>query len=79
MSWKLADAKNRFSEVVRLALEDKPQEVHRRDAAVVVISKERYLELTGRRPDFKEFLLSGPSLEQVDLERSRDLPREVEL
>ena len=79
MAWKLADAKNRFSEVVRLALEDKPQEVQRHDAAVVVISKKSYLELSGKRTDFKEFLLSCPSLDEVDLSRSPDLPRDVEL
>jgi prevent-host-death family protein len=37
-NWKLEDAKNRFSEVVRLALAHKPQRVTRggRDAVIVL-------------------------------------------
>jgi hypothetical protein len=32
-----------------------------------------------RELDFKEFLLSGPDLRLLDLERSRELPRDIEL
>ena len=36
--WNLADAKNRFSELVNLALSDGPQTVRRRKDEVVVIA-----------------------------------------
>ncbi len=40
MKWALAEAKNKFSEVVRRALAEGPQLVTRRDRAVVVLSLE---------------------------------------
>ena len=79
MTWNLADAKNRFSEVVNLALSEGPQTITRRKDAVVVISAERYAELTGQRQGFKDFLMSGPSFEGLDLERDRSPMRDVEL
>ncbi len=79
MTWNLAEAKNRLSEVVNLALTQGPQTITRRKDAVVVISAEEYAELTGRRQGFKDFLMSGPSLEGLDLERDRTPMRDVEL
>ena len=48
MTWNLADAKNRLSEVVNLALSEGPQTITRRNDTVVVISSARYEELTGK-------------------------------
>jgi prevent-host-death family protein len=79
MNWNLAEAKNRLSEVVNLALSEGPQTITRRKDAVVVISAEKYAELTGQRQSFKDFLMSGPSLEGLDLERDRSPMRDVEL
>jgi len=70
MDWKLADAKNRFSELVTRALAEGPQRVRRHDDAVVVVAERDYEKLTGERPGFKEFLMGeGPSLEGLDLAR----------
>ena len=77
--WKLADAKNRFSEVVDRALAEGPQQVHRRKDAVVVLAQRDYEKLTGRRPGFREFLLSAPSLTGLNLERDRSPMRDVKL
>jgi prevent-host-death family protein len=78
MEWRLADAKNRFSELVTRALAEGPQRVRRHDDAVVVVAERDYEKLTGKRPGFKEFLLGeGPSLEKVDLTRDRSPMREV--
>lgn len=80
MDWKLADAKNKFSEVVRRALTEGPQRVSRRDEAVVILSEVEYQQLTGQRPGFRDYLLaSGPSLEGVDLTRDRSPDRDVPL
>jgi antitoxin Phd len=79
MTWNLADAKNRLSEVVNLALNEGPQTITRRKDTVVVISAERYAELTGQRRGFKEFLMGGPSFEGLDLGRDRGPMRDVEL
>lgn len=79
MTWNLADAKNRLSEVVNLALSEGPQTITRRKDAVVVISAEKFAELTGQRQSFKDFLMSGPSFDGLDLERDQSPMRDVEL
>jgi prevent-host-death family protein len=78
--WRLADAKNRFSELVNRALVEGPQRVLRRDEAVVVVAERDYEKLTGTRPSFKQFLLGeGPSLERLDLNRDGSPMRKVKL
>lgn len=77
MDWKLAEAKNKFSEVVKRALTEGPQRVTRRDDAVVILSEADYERLTGQRPGFRDYLISGPTLAGVDLERDRSPMREV--
>jgi len=79
MEWKLADAKNRFSEVVRRALLEGPQRVRRRHDSVFVLSERDYERLTGERSDFKSFLLQGPSLDGVGLERDPAPMRDIDL
>jgi len=79
MDWKLADAKNKFSELVNLALSEGPQRVLRRDQVVIVIAQDEYDRLTGKRPSFKEFLLNGPRLDDLDLTRDTSTMRNVEL
>jgi predicted Zn-dependent protease with MMP-like domain len=78
--WRLAEAKNRFSELVTRALAEGPQRVRRHDAAVVVLAEQDYNKLTRRTLDFKQFLLAkGPSLEGLDLTREHTPPRQVKL
>ena len=77
MRWQLQEAKQRFSEVVRRALDDGPQVVTRRgEEAVVVVPAKEYARLRGDKPDLAAFLLAAPDLGALDLERSRDVPRE---
>lgn len=77
--WKLADAKNRFSEVVRRALEEGPQLISRRKDSVVVLSSAEYERLLGKSASLGEFLLAAPDLSQLDLDRRKDSHRELEL
>ena len=80
MSWRLADAKNRFSELVNRALSGDPQVVLRRNDAVVVLARRDYEKLTGKRLSFKQFLLGkGPSLRGLDLHRDKSPVRNVKL
>jgi len=79
MIWKLADAKMKFSEVVRRALAEGPQRVERRNDAVYVLSEEEYERLTGRSTSLVQFLMEGPDWSEVDLDRSRDSMRDFEL
>jgi len=80
MEWKLAEAKNRFSELVNKALLEGPQKVSRREDIVVVISESEYQSLTGQKPDFIKFLLQGNlNLDNVKFERDKSLSRKVDL
>lgn len=79
--WQLQDAKNRFSELVRKAREEGPQVItlHGRDA-VVVVSANEYGKLSRPRGSLVDFFRKSP-LEGVglDLTRSRDTGRQIEL
>jgi antitoxin Phd len=79
MTWNLAEAKNRLSEVVNLALSEGPQTITRRNDTVVVLSAAEYAELTGNRPGFKNYLTQGESFEGLELSRDRSPTRDVEL
>lgn len=79
MAWQLQEAKQRFSELVRRAESEGPQVVTRngREVVVVVAAEEFHRE---QRPktDFKEFLMSGPDFDLLDIERAKDMPREID-
>ena len=80
MPWQVQEAKQRFSALVRQALEEGPQTVTRHgEEVVVVLSAQEYRRLTGGRRAFRDFLLAGPDLSPLDLRRDRDMPREVDL
>jgi len=80
-SWKLQDAKARFSQLVEDSLTKGPQYVTRHGKnTVVVVSVEEFEELVSAKPSFKEFLLSIPKLsDQRVFERTKDVPRSVDL
>jgi len=77
--WNLADAKNKFSEVVNRALHMGPQTISRRGEKVVVINESSYQKLRGKSESFIDFLLKGPGLEGIDLKRDKSLMRKVSL
>ena len=79
MEWQLADAKNRFSEVVRLALAEGPQRITRRHEAVIVIAESEYEQLTGKKPSFIDYLSSCPGLDDLDMARDPSPIRDPEL
>lgn len=80
VTWKLQDAKARFSQLVNDAMSEGPQFVtkHGRDA-VVVISTEHYRELLAERPTFVSYLLSAPKVEEFEIPPRRDTGRKIEL
>jgi prevent-host-death family protein len=77
-TWKLQDAKARFSEVVDRALRDGPQVVTRHGENAVVVVAYRDFAAAEDREDFKTFLLAAPKVD-IDIPRSRRLPRKVTL
>lgn len=78
MVWKVAEAKNRFSELFSRALTEGRQQVERRDGTVYMISQEELNRIEGKKPDFKEYLLSIPDMEGVDVSRDKRPLRDIE-
>jgi antitoxin Phd len=79
--WQLQDAKNRLSELVRKAREEGPQVItlHGRDA-VVVVSANEFGKLARPRGCLVDFFRKSPLADaSLDLERSRDTGRPVDL
>ena len=81
MTWSLHDAKNRLSQLVREA-QDAPQVIAvRGEERAVVLSPEAYRRLT--RPGgggLRAFLQGSPWADvELDLDRSPDRPRELDL
>ena len=81
--WKLQDAKNRFSAVVREAVAGYPQHVTKHGKpAVVVLAEEQYERLRrlerANAPSFMEMLLAIPQ-DDGDFERLDLPPRDVRL
>lgn len=81
MDWQLQHAKNRLSEVIRLAQADAAQIITvRGEEAAVVISTQRYRQLLGRTDSLAEFMQRSPWADtQLNLERSEDTGRDIEL
>lgn len=81
-AWRLEEAKARFSEVVRRARTEGPQHVTvRGQDAVVVISVEELARLLPQPVPQQTLVafLQGLELGGIDLERERDLGRDVAL
>ena len=81
-SWQMQTAKARFSEVVKNAADEGPQEitVHGRPVAVI-ISPELFDRLSGNQNSLVDFMRQSPlyGREEITFERDRSLPREVDL
>lgn len=78
--WQLQEAKNRFSEVVQKALNDGPQFVTKHGVeTVVIMSVATYRQLSQHRKPLVDFFRESPLAKtDLDLERNRDLAREVD-
>lgn len=79
--WQLQEAKNRFSEVVRMASEEGPQTVtkHGKDS-VVVLSAEDYRKLEQPKTSLVDFLQKSPlSNAHIDTKRDKSTSRDIEL
>lgn len=80
-TWKLEDAKARFSEVVRRAHVDGPQAVTVRGRrAVVVLDADEYERLAAPKPELPLVdFLSRLDMEGLDLTRQPDSGRDIDL
>lgn len=78
--WRIADAKNKFSEVVNNALAGSPQMIHQQDGDVIVIAKTEYEQLIGQKKTFKQYILSPPHyIDHLEDLRNKDSMRPIDL
>jgi prevent-host-death family protein len=76
--WQVQEAKQRFSELIR-SVHDEPQIVTRHGEEIaVVLDIAEYRRLRGEVVDFKDYLRSGPYLDDVELERHDERTREID-
>ena len=80
-SWKVAEAKARFSELIDRALREGAQEITRHGRrTVVVISAEEWDRKARRQESLVEFLDRSPLKGSgLTIERPGDAPRDIEL
>ena len=81
-SWQMQTAKARFSELVKHAAHEGPQDItlHGRSVAVVV-SRELFNRLSGNEQSLVDFMRASPLADhdEIVFERSRSLPRAITL
>lgn len=80
MRWQVQDAKQRFSELIRTAHADGPQVVTRHGEEIaVVVDIADYHRMKAGNTKFKDYLRSGQAFEDLDLSRSTERPRIIDL
>lgn len=79
--WQIQEAKQRFSELVKSARVDGPQEItFRGEGCAWIISSEDYERLTKPKSGLIEFFQNSPCREvNLKIKRNKDLPRDIEL
>ena len=79
MEWKAAEARHNFSEVLNQASVDGPQQIVRRDETYVVLTQEEYEQLAFKQRNFVNFLINGPAIDDLNLERDKSEMRDIDL
>ncbi len=79
--WQLQDAKSKFSQLVENAMHNTPQIVTKHGSnAVVILSFEEYKKITKPKQDLVSFFRCSPFLDtEIEITRSKDIPRDIEL
>ena len=80
-SWQIQDAKSKFSQLVENAMHNKPQFVTKHgNNAVVVLAFSEYEKMIKPKTDLVTFFKTSPLADlELEFDRSKDLPRDVEL
>jgi prevent-host-death family protein len=78
-AWQINDAKNRFSELLEEANAKGPQVITRHgNERAVVLSMDDYRALTAHKPDLKAYLLGGPKVDGLVIERDQSEGRTID-
>jgi prevent-host-death family protein len=79
-AWQVQEAKSRLSEVIERAQKEGPQTITRHGKpSAIVLSVDEYEAMKREKPDFKDWLFSGPKIDDFEIERSKDTGREIDL
>jgi len=80
-TWKLQDAKNKFSEVIRKASDEGPQVVTKHGKeSVIVLSFQDFKKLKQSKTTLVEFFRNSPlATVKLDIDRDKSLSRKVSL
>jgi len=80
VAWQLQAAKQHFSELVERARREGPQVVTKHGKeAVVVVAAEDYRRLRDGGPSLVDFIRSAPDFDVLELDRAKDLGRDIDL
>jgi len=80
MKWQVHEAKSRLSEVIQVAQKEGPQVITRHGSdTAVILSVEDFRKLETAKPDFRDYLLSGPKVDTFDIDGPRDFGRKIGL
>ncbi len=81
MQWQMQDEKNRLSHLVKKATDEGPQFISvGGKPAAVILSLDEYQQLTKLKTRLTDFFKESPLHDiELDLERSADQAREIEL
>jgi prevent-host-death family protein len=78
-SWQVQEAKSKLSELLERAQREGPQVITKHGVErAVVLSIDDYRRLIQLKPSLKDYLLAGPKVDDFEIERSRDLGREID-
>jgi prevent-host-death family protein len=80
-SWTVAEAKAKLSEVLDRAQSEGPQMITRKGKkAVVVVAADEWERKTKRKGTLADFFAASPLRGSgIEIERPKDLPREIDL
>jgi prevent-host-death family protein len=80
-SWQMQEAKQHFSELVRKAIKEGPQEItFRGQETAWILSSENYRKLKKQKNNIVEFFQNSPHRDvKLEFERRKDLPRNIKL
>lgn len=80
-SWQIQQAKQRFSELVKMAVDKGDQQItYRGEEIAWIISAAEYRKLKKGKKSIIDLFAHSPCKEvELDLKRSKDLPRKVNL
>jgi len=79
--WQLQEAKAKFSEVVKLANKEGPQEITMRgQPTAILISLDDFKKISEKKPSLVSLMRSSPLVGiNIDLQRDQSLTRDIKL